>query len=253
MENICKEKKSYLCSVESAKKRKKTRFSFYKTACYGIINTKKKDMIKNIIFDLGGVVLDICYENIAEAFERHCVKGTEYFYGRTFQTPEMDLFETGRMSVADFRDYIRRMTQSPLTDDAIDEILNAILIDVPEPRVTMLKRLKGHYDVFLFSNTNQINYDSYTQSLDRKYGCDFFAECFKACYFSHIMHLRKPDLEGFRLILDEQHLKADETLFIDDNITNVEAARRAGLRGHHLKEGDVTSLFDERGMLNIAP
>lgn len=209
------------------------------------------DMIKNIIFDLGGVIYDIRYENIAEAFARHGVKGTEHFYGRTFQTPEMDLFETGHMSVGDFRDYIRRMTQMPLTDEVIDEIINAILIDVPEPRVKMLQRLKTHYNVFLFSNTNQINYDCYTEAMKRKYGFDFFADCFKACYFSHIMHQRKPSQEGFRMIIDEQHLIAEETLFIDDNIANVEAARKAGIKGYHLKDRDVTSLFGNEGELQV--
>lgn len=206
-------------------------------------------MVKNIIFDLGGVIYDIRYENIAEAFARHGIKGTEHFYGRTFQTPEMDLFETGRMDVSTFRDYIRDMTRKPLTDEVIDEIINAILIDVPESRVKMLQKLSMHYNTFLFSNTNQINYECYTAAMARKYGFDLFADCFKACYFSHIMHKRKPDLESFMQILDEQRLNARETLFIDDNIANVEAARKAGLTGYHLQGRDVTSLFDEKGRL----
>lgn len=203
------------------------------------------DEIKNIIFDLGGVIYDINYENIANTFTHYGVNGTEHFYGRTFQTPEMDLFEMGKMSVPDFHNYIRRMSGIPLKDAEIDEIINAILIDIPQKRVRLLQNLKKKYGIFLFSNTNQINYDCYTQAMQKKYGFDVFHDCFDACYFSHIMHLRKPSLEGFFQILNEQHITGASTLFIDDNKANVDAARLSGLHSYQLIDKDITDLFDE--------
>lgn len=201
--------------------------------------------IKSIIFDLGGVVYDIRYENIAEAFARHGVKGAEQFYGRTFQTREMDLFEIGLLSPKEFRDYIRQMTHTALSDNDIDDILNAILIDIPQSRIDLLLALKAKYRLFLFSNTNQINYDCYTQAMRKKYGFDVFAKCFDACYFSHIIHMRKPGLQGFREILSGQQLNASETLFIDDNKANIEAARLAGLYAYLIRDRDISDLFGD--------
>lgn len=209
-------------------------------------------MIRNIIFDFGGVVHDIRYENVPEAISRLGIKGMEGFYSKSFQTYEMDLFEKGLISAAEFRDYLRQVTQRPdLTDKQIDDVVNAILIDVPKDRVALLCALRHKYRTFLFSNTNQINYDCFTQQLQHKYGFDIFEACFERAYFSQMMHTRKPSVEGFHQIMDENSLRPDETLFIDDIAANAEGARRAGLHAHHLTEHDIACLFDEGLNLTI--
>ncbi|MBP5516576.1 MAG: HAD family phosphatase [Bacteroidales bacterium] len=206
-------------------------------------------MIKNIIFDFGGVIHDIRYENVGEAFVRHGVTNLGTFYTKDFQTPEMDLFEKGMLSPAEYRDYIRRATGHNLSDNDIDDIVNAILIDVPRERVELLLKLRQHYKVFLFSNTNQINYDCFTVRLKAKYGFDIFTECFDKAYFSNFMHCRKPAKEGFEKIIAEQHLVPSETLFIDDIAKNLDGAHAAGIHGLHLAEGTILNLFDEEGLL----
>lgn len=203
--------------------------------------------IKNIIFDLGGVVYDIRYENVTEAIKRHGAKDLGTFYSKDYQTEEMNLFEKGLISVADYRNHIREITGLTLSDADVDDIVNAILIDIPKERVDLLLRLKRRYGVYLYSNTNQINYDCFTQRMKEKYGFDIFAECFHAAYFSHQMHLRKPSKEGFEIIMKEQGLSGDETVFIDDIEKNLEGARQAGLRGYHLSEGSIVDLFDADG------
>lgn len=209
-------------------------------------------IVKNMIFDLGGVVLDIRYENVAEAFSRHGVPNTEAFFSRHTQSREMDLFEEGKMTALQFRDYVREMAGMPLSDEAVDECLNAILLTIPTRRVDLLLRLKERFGIYLFSNTNEINYDSYTATALRQYGFDVFRRCFHAAYFSHLMGVRKPALEGFLRIVHEQGLVASETLFIDDNPANVAAAQQAGLQGYHLKQGeDITQLFDKDGTLAL--
>ena len=199
--------------------------------------------IRNIIFDFGGVIHDIRYENVAEAFASHGITGLERFYSKDFQTPEMDLFEKGLLTPAQYRDYIRRMTGHNLNDSEIDDIVNAILIDVPKERVELLLQLRRNYHTYLFSNTNQINYDCFTTRLRAIYGFDIFERCFDAAYFSHQMHLRKPSPEGFRMIVAEQHLVPSETLFIDDIAKNLDGAREVGLQGLHLASGTILDLF----------
>ena len=208
--------------------------------------------IKNIIFDFGGVIHDIRYENVAEAFARHGVTGLEKFYSKDFQTEEMDLFEKGMITPAEYRDYIRRMTGVEMSDEVIDEIVNAILIDVPTERVELLLKLRSRYRLFLFSNTNQINYDCFTVRLKEKFGFDIFERCFDAAYFSHKMHCRKPSPEGFDIIIREQGLVPDETLFIDDIAKNLEGARAVGIHGLHLAAGTIVDLFDDDFPTNCA-
>lgn len=205
--------------------------------------------IKNIIFDFGGVIHDIRYENVTEAFARHGVNGLEKFYSKDFQTKEMDLFEKGLISPEEYRDYIRRMTGKELSDNIVDEIVNAILIDVPSERVELLLNLRKYYKLFLFSNTNQINYECFTARLKQKFGFDIFEKCFDAAYFSHFMHTRKPDPEGFKQIVQEQHLVPDETVFIDDIAKNLDGANTVGIHGLHLAEGTIIDLFDENFQL----
>ena len=206
--------------------------------------------IKNIIFDFGGVIHDIRYENVVEAFARHGVTGLGKFYSKDFQTKEMDQFEKGLITPAEYRNYIRRMTGKEMTDSVIDEIVNAILIDVPRERVELLQRLRSHYRLFLFSNTNQINYDCFTVRLKEKFGFDIFERCFDAAYFSHFMHTRKPSPEGFERIIREQGLVPDETVFIDDIAKNLEGAEAVGIHGLHLAQGTIVDLFDNKGNIS---
>ena len=196
-------------------------------------------MIKNIIFDLGGVIYDIRYENIAEAFARMGASNLVALYSEAQQTDFIDKFEEGLISTTEFCEEIRRLSEVPLTDAQIEEAWNAILIDVPAPRVDFLLKLKEKYKLYLFSNTNQFNYDCFTAYLKKKYGFDFFGTIFQAAYFSHTLHIRKPKEEGFQRILQEQGLRADETLFIDDSPQHIEGARRCGLNAYHLKDGEI--------------
>ena len=196
-------------------------------------------MIKNIIFDLGGVIYDIRYENIAEAFARMGAGNLVPLYSKAQQTDFIDRFEEGLITTDEFCEEIRRLSEVPLTNAQIEEAWNAILIDVPAPRVNFLLKLKKKYNLYLFSNTNQFNYDCFTAHLKEKYGFDFFETIFKAAYFSHILHLRKPKAEGFQRIMLEQKLNPAETLFIDDSPQHIEGARQCGLQAYHLKDGET--------------
>ena len=121
--------------------------------------------IKNIIFDLGGVIYDIRYENIADKFRSYGITEFEKLYSKASQTDTIDLFEEGKISPAEFRDYLRTLSSVSLSDEQIDEAWNAILIGIPKERLELLGMLRLKYNIFLYSNTNQINYDKFTSEL----------------------------------------------------------------------------------------
>lgn len=197
--------------------------------------------IKNIILDLGGVIYDIRYENIADVFTSYGIENFTSYYTQANQSDTIDLFEEGKISPAQFRDYIRSISPIQLSDNQIDNAWNAIMIDVPEKRVQLIDKLSKKYRLFLFSNTNQINYDAFSEYLMKKYGYDIFDTYFEKSYWSHTLHIRKPKIEGFQTICRENNLIPSETLFIDDTERHIEGAKRAGLNTF-LLQGDLTDI-----------
>lgn len=200
-------------------------------------------MLKNIIFDLGGVIYDIRYENIADTFASFGFPHFTEHYTQAAQSDAIDLFEEGKITVPEFRSYIRSIAPAPLTDQQIDDAWNAILIDVPHARVDMLKELKKRFNIYLFSNTNQLNCDKFKVKLREKFGYDIFDELFISAYFSHEMHMRKPLPEAFQFVLDNEKLNPSETLFIDDTHRHIEGAKTVGLNTYLLPKGeDITEM-----------
>ncbi|MDD4395710.1 MAG: HAD family phosphatase [Bacteroidales bacterium] len=195
-------------------------------------------MIKNLIFDLGGVIYDIRYQNVPESFAKYGIPNFEQYYTKAAQSDAIDLLEEGKISPAEFRSFIRSISPVSLTDQQIDDAWNSIMVDIPEKRINMLKELKSKYSVYLFSNTNQLNYDEFTVRMREKYGYDIFTDLFVKAYFSHQIHIKKPLPESFQFIINEQHLNPAETLFIDDTLRHVEGARKVGLNAYHLQDGE---------------
>ncbi len=195
-----------------------------------------------IIFDLGGVILDIDFSLTHKAFELEGVEGFEQLYGQHAASPFFIDFEKGKRTTAEFFDHIREICGCPLSDETIRRCWNALLIGFDPQKVQWLLDIGKRYRVFLFSNTNIIHYHQFVADFNGLTGRDFNG-CFEKAYYSHEMGLRKPDAESYQSILDEQKLKPSETLFIDDTIKNIEAAKELGMQTIWLaKPGTVLGL-----------
>ena len=201
-------------------------------------------MIKNIIFDLGGVIFDIRYENVPEAFARLGVPGFAQIYAQQAQSDVIDLFEEGRISVPEFRDYVRSLSGGvQLTDQQIDDAWNSIMGDIPVERVEMLKELRKKYRLFLFSNSNQLNCDKFRVDMLKKFGYDIFDTLFEKAYFSQDIHYRKPNVDAFQFVMRNAGIDPAETLFIDDTIRHIEGAKKCGLNTHLLAKDEEIVTF----------
>ena len=198
--------------------------------------------IKNIIFDLGGVIFNINYRYTIEAFKNLGITNFEQLYTQAQQIGIFDALDRGTISADEFRNGIRAVTNLTLTNQQIDDAWNAMLIDLPENRLTLLKILKDHYRTFLLSNTNTIHIDAFQRIINKNNGLANLNHYFERIYFSHLIHLRKPDPEVFQYIISNNGLKASETLFIDDSLQHVEGAKSVGLHGYHLdiEKGETT-------------
>ncbi len=205
--------------------------------------------IKNIIFDLGGVILNIDYNLTVKAFEALGIKNAEIIYSKKRQTEIFDLLETGKLTEEEFCESIRKISGITATNEEIIKAWNAMLLDFPEDITDVLKKAKNKYRTFLLSNTNAIHYKAYSKILKEQLGKESLAELFEKQYLSHEIGLRKPGVEVFRLILDENGLKAEETLFIDDSYQHIEGAAKAGLKTHWLQDNNLKKFLTENNII----
>lgn len=191
--------------------------------------------VKNIIFDLGGVLLNIDFSITERAFLE---LGVNQFSKMFTQHHSNDLFvqlETGEISPEEFYKAFREGTGTDLSNETIKDAWNALLLDFRIPTLEWLETNKTKYRIFLFSNTNQIHHDAFIESYRQLTGNANFDAFFEKAYYSQNLGMRKPNPEPFLHILKEQNLIANETLFIDDTLKNIETAQALGLKTIHLQ------------------
>ena len=199
---------------------------------------------KAILFDLGGVILNIDFNRCIEAFRKLGEEHFEELYAKSHQDKIFDLLETGSITAGEFRDYMKKFLQPSVTGKAIDEAWNELLVDLPAHRIELLLELKKDYRIYLFSNTNEIHLKGFREIIGDSFGDpDLLEKVFDKTYYSHLIGLRKPNPEAFQFILDDQDLEPADVLFIDDSIQHIEAASKMGIQTVHLVGRDVCDIF----------
>ncbi len=205
--------------------------------------------IKNIIFDLGGVVLDIDESIVYKELEKMGISTSELAQSKEF-IDIMSKFDTGIYTAPTFRKKTKALLgQEKMTDQRFDAIWNAMLLDIPRERIEAIEKVKKHYKIFLMSNSNVIHYDLYVRDLQLRFGYHEFDELFNKSYFSFAEHLEKPDPRFFELILDHEGLLPEETLFIDDTAANIEVAKSLGIKTYHISREELVRNLFENGVL----
>jgi len=198
--------------------------------------------IRNIIFDLGGVILNIDFKKTDAAFK---LLGWNSFSEHISQYHITDLFEkyeTGQIDDLEFVEGISSLIGNTPEKERVIEAWNALLLDFPKPRIALLKKVRQHYRTFLLSNTNAIHLKEFQERLHHNEQV-YLEDLFEKAYYSHVVKLRKPAPEIFELVLRENNLVPSETLFIDDTASNFEGARALGIQVLHLEPGmDITQL-----------
>lgn len=197
----------------------------------------KNDKIKNIIFDLGDVILNIDVPIASKSFAD--LSGREQSEILTiFKESEVfRQFETGLMDEPTFRNYVREILNFPdLSDDAIDTAWNSLLLDLPPERVELLKKLATRYRLFLLSNTSSIHITQVNKILEASTGVERLEDLFETVFLSYEMGLMKPDTRIYQEVLDKAGLKAEETLFLDDNADNIRGAGQLGIETIHVQK-----------------
>jgi len=207
--------------------------------------------IKNIIFDLGGVLFNISYQATLDAFARLGMKDFEGFFTQAAQIQLFDKLDRGEVSEKDFCQTLRQLSGMNISDDKILDAWNAMLLDFPLHHADLLRGVGANYRIFLLSNTNAIHYPVYEEYMLQTIGHRGLDHLFEKSYLSYKIGLRKPEPDAYKLILQENDLVANETLFIDDTMQHVVGARAVGLKALwlNLAELKTVDLFNQRYLL----
>lgn len=196
------------------------------------------EKVENIIFDLGGVLLDIDYNLTREAFEKLGVDHFDTMYSQSDADQLFQKLETGKISEENFYQEFSRFTGLNLSPEETRKAWNAMLLNFREESLRFLDDLRHKYKIFLLSNTNQIHIDWFKNKFHETKREKPFDEYFSRAFYSCDIGLRKPDLECYEWVLNELSVEAGKTLFIDDSQGNIEGARKAGLQTIHLLPGE---------------
>lgn len=190
--------------------------------------------IKNIVFDLGGVLVDLDMHSCIDAFRTLGARDISNFVGVSRQEDLFHDFEIGTIDTPTFCKEVRQLSQSDATDDEICTAWNRMLVGIRQDKIERLLQLRDHYMTYLLSNTNEIHWRKACEELFPYHG--FVAEnYFEQIFLSFEMHCAKPGDTIFEMMLQQAGIKAEETLFVDDSAVNCETARRLGLKTHCVK------------------
>jgi putative hydrolase of the HAD superfamily len=193
--------------------------------------------IRHIILDFGGVILNLDYKKTEQAFIDLGITDFANRYSQLKQTEIFDRLETGSADKAEFIKELKTITGETITDQQIITAWNAMLLDIPLRRLQILQQLQLHFDMFLLSNTNEIHEEAFNEILRAQCGFKSMGVFFDKVYYSHRVGMRKPNKEIFQLILDQNSLNPEKTLFVDDSPQHIEGAKALGIQTIFLEPG----------------
>ena len=194
------------------------------------------ERVDTLIFDLGGVILDLSPQATAHAFAELANIPIQDVYQAYQSNTDFNAFEKGEISEGEFRDFVRRVFSLKAPDFEIDRCWNAMLLNLPWEKLALLQKLMGSFKTILLSNTNSIHL---TYIEDRLLGKNSLDHYFSKAYYSHRIGMRKPDTKIFRYLLADNRIKAEQTVFMDDILENIQAAKSIGIETIHVRHPDM--------------
>jgi len=187
--------------------------------------------IRNIIFDLGAVIIDIDPARTLACFAELTGKSEQDLKEIIARRPEIfAAYETGRIDTAGFRRELNGLLNSDMSEEEFAAAWNSIIFTIPGERVATLRQLKTRYRMFVLSNTNDLHARRVDEIVASSPEASGLFAIFEKVYYSYRIQMKKPDIKTFQYVLEENDLEPSQTLFIDDLPENVEGAKNAGMR-----------------------
>ncbi len=197
-----------------------------------------KPIIRNIIFDLGGVMLDLDVNKTYRAFEAMGFSEVELSNNKKHRKIFWK-FEIGELSPEKFCKNIEFVLGRKVPQKEIENAWNAMIIGFKSEKIKFLQEIDSTYRLFLLSNTNYFHEKIYSRMLAETFELSM-SDLFEKHYYSHLLGMGKPDPEIFKHVLKENKLIAGETLFVDDSLKHIQSAQKLGIKCFHFPaNGDL--------------
>ena len=203
---------------------------------YTVLPSKK---IKNLLFDLGGVIMDIEKDRCVEAFRQLGLENPDRFFGEYGQGGCFGQLESGQISADEWRQQVRGLIgKNDITDKEIDSAFMAFLIDIPTKRLENLLELKKKYGIYLLSNTNPVMWNSFIADRFRQIQGLDINDYFDGVVTSFEAKSLKPSPEIFEYTARTLHIDPAETVFSDHSLQNCQSAAALGWGTVHVAAGN---------------
>ncbi|WP_282036203.1 HAD family hydrolase [Saccharicrinis aurantiacus] len=196
----------------------------------------KYSHIKNLIFDLGNVVVDINLDITTKRFKHMGWQGKENFLDKYQQASFFGDFEKGKINSDEFINEIKGLTTKNNSSEEITDAWNALILDYKQERIECILKLKEKYNIYLLSNTNPLHISA-CENLVPIAGS--LNNLFDKLYYSHEMKMHKPNAEIYTSLIEDSNILAEETLFLDDSELNITSAKKLGIDGWHIDDSDA--------------
>lgn len=211
----------------------------------GVLNLSNIDAL---IFDLGGVIVNLHPEETVRAFSEIFMMDARDLYTQGHQVHLFDEFERGAIGEIDFRTGVANLAHPNLevSPEVFDRAWNAMIGPLPNENLEILNRLRAEKRIFLLSNTNTIHIKFFLGQYASRHAKTFgpFDELFEMAHYSHDLKMRKPEKRIFSELIQRHQLNPQRTIFVDDNQANVQAAVGEGLLGIlHRANSPLSDLF----------
>ncbi len=194
---------------------------------------KQFNNITTIIFDFGDVLIKLNLKRCIQNIKNLGVNDVEKYLSNFGQSDFFMKFEVGEIGIQEFREEIRKLTTSEVTDQEIDAAWCSFLDVIPQEKLDLIVELRKKYRILLLSNTNPLHIEKSAATEFGKRGKTMY-DYFDTCYLSYEMKLAKPDKNIFLAVLADAKVKAEECLFLDDGIKNIETANSLGFQTYHV-------------------
>ena len=195
---------------------------------------KQYNNISTLIFDLGGVIVDLDLAKCIQNFKELGLENIEQYLSNFGQKDFFMQFEKGQIGIPAFRNEIRKLAGTELSDAQIDKAWCSFLTQIPVEKLHLLSELKKKYRLLLLSNTNPLHIETAVAAEFSKTG-KAMQDFFDKCYLSYEMGMVKPDVEIFEALLTDAQVKAEECLFLDDGKKNIDTAAALGIQTYWVK------------------
>ncbi len=184
-------------------------------------------MITTLIFDFGGVLINLDRQRCIDAFHKLGLKEIDQLLDKYAQSGIFAQLENGDISPDEFRQGLRELIGEPVTDKEIDNALFEFVLDIPREKLELLRRLRKEYRVLMLSNNNAIHFP-YCVREKMCYDGLTLNDFFDQCYLSFEINISKPHPEIFQFLLEKEQISPEECLFFDDSEKNIEVAKSLG-------------------------